>query len=282
MSKSGIPYFPLDVSLDTSFELVEAEFGIVGFGVIIKVFQLIYSEGGYYVEWDDEVALLFSKKNGLGCNVVSEIIQSAIRRGIFSDEIFQQYKVLTSRGIQERYVKATSRRKEVEIKSQYLLLCNTQIPTNVYISGENVNIFSKNADIFKQSKVKESKVKESRVEEDNPAGNNADQCKQSVNLLETIKGAPLSGYEIERTVDFVKTYGGELVLAAYKEMGDCNAFSIRYAERILEDWRQHGRRKDKAGGKSKAGKPTSPTIMTNDTDYSDIYSINEQEKAENE
>lgn len=280
MSKSGIPYFPLDVSLDTSFELVEAEFGIVGFGVIIKVFQLIYSEGGYYVEWNDEVTLLFSKKNGLGCNVVSEIIQSAIRRGIFSDEIFQQYKVLTSRGIQERYVKATSRRKEVEIKSQYLLLCNTQIPTNVYISGENANIFSKNADIFKQSKVKESKVKESRVkesrvEEDNPAGNNADQCKQSVNLLETIKGAPLSGYEIERTVDFVKTYGEELVLAAYKEMGDCNAFSIRYAERILEDWRQHGRRKDKAGGKSKAGKPTSPTIMTNDTDYSDIYSINE-------
>ena len=157
MVKRGISYFPLDVALDTGFELIEAEFGILGFGVIIKVLQLVYGEGGYYVEWTDEVALLFGKKNGLGGNVVSEIIKSAVRRGIFDEGIFRQFGVLTSHGIQERYVKACVRRRKVEIKREYLLLCNTEIPKNVYILGENVDISAKNGDNFIKCIVKKCK-----------------------------------------------------------------------------------------------------------------------------
>lgn len=283
MVKRGIPYFPLDVALDTGFELIEAEFGILGFGVIIKVLQLVYGEGGYYVEWTDEVALLFGKKNGLGGNVVSEIIKSAVRRGIFDEGIFRQFGVLTSHGIQERYVKACVRRRKVEIKREYLLLCNTEIPKNVYILGENVDISAKNADIFRQSKVKKSKednivVVNSKVTDKREPNqdNNADQSKQSkaeylraVRLLESVKGAPLSGYEMERAVDFVKEYGVDLVCGAFKEMGDCNAFGMRYAQRILEDWRRHGRKKS-GGGRSREQKPQG-SIMTNETDYSDIY-----------
>ena len=33
MAKSGIDYFPLDVILDEKFELIEAEYGLTGFGV---------------------------------------------------------------------------------------------------------------------------------------------------------------------------------------------------------------------------------------------------------
>jgi hypothetical protein len=58
-------------------------------------------------------------------------------------------------------LEACARRKEVTIKSEYLLLCNTQNFKNVHILSENVNISPKNDDISKQSKVKESKVKES-------------------------------------------------------------------------------------------------------------------------
>lgn len=35
--KSGIDYFPLDVSLDDKFELIEAEFGLTGFAVVVKL-----------------------------------------------------------------------------------------------------------------------------------------------------------------------------------------------------------------------------------------------------
>lgn len=39
MIKSGIDYFPLDVTLDAKFELIEAEFGLTGFGVVVHLLQ---------------------------------------------------------------------------------------------------------------------------------------------------------------------------------------------------------------------------------------------------
>ena len=159
--KSGLEYFPLDCQLDEKFELIEAEFGLTGFAVVIKLFQRIYAGQGYYCEWTNEVALLFGKKIGLGCNAVSEIVKASIRRGIFDKTLYEDFGILTSRGIQSRYLEAVSRRKKVEVKNEYLLINCDQISKNVDISSENVCRNQKNADIFKQSKVKESKVKES-------------------------------------------------------------------------------------------------------------------------
>ena len=72
--KNGLDYFPMDVVCNDKIELIEAEFGLTGFATVVKLFQKIYGERGYYCEWTDEVALLFGKKNGLGSNVVSEIV----------------------------------------------------------------------------------------------------------------------------------------------------------------------------------------------------------------
>lgn len=163
--KSGIEYFPLDCQLDEKFELIEAEFGLTGFAVVVKLLQRIYSGQGYYCEWTNEVALLFSKKIGLGCNVVSEIVESSIRRGIFDKSLYENFGILTSRGIQNRYLEAVSRRKKVEVKNEYLLINCDQISKNVDISSENVCRNQNNADISKQSKVKESRVNKSKVKE---------------------------------------------------------------------------------------------------------------------
>lgn len=160
--KSGIDYFPLDVSLDSKFELVEAEFGLLGFAVVVKLYQRIFGSEGYYCEWTTEVALLFAKHIGLGGNAVSEILSAAIKRGIFDSNLFEKYQVLTSRGIQKRYFDIVKRRKDLQVKKEYLLVDPTQICKDVNILSENVNISIENADIPKQSKVKESKVKESK------------------------------------------------------------------------------------------------------------------------
>ena len=163
--KSGIEYFPLDCQLDDKFELIEAEFGLTGFAVVVKLLQKIYAGQGYYCEWTNEVALLFSKKIGLGCNAVSEIVEASIKRGIFDGKLYEKYKILTSKGIQERYLEAVSRRKKVEVKKAYLLIKCVTNYKNVDILSENVYINQKNAYISKQSKVEESKVEESKVKE---------------------------------------------------------------------------------------------------------------------
>lgn len=161
--KSGIEYFPLDCQLDEKFELIEAEFGLTGFAVVVKLLQRIYAGQGYFCEWTNEVALLFSKKIGLGVNAVSEIVEASIRRGIFDSTLYERFSILTSKGIQNRYLEAVSRRKKVEVKREYLLINCDQISKNVDILSENVYTKTKNADISKQSKVKESRVNKSKV-----------------------------------------------------------------------------------------------------------------------
>lgn len=164
MAKSGIDYFPLDVTLNAKFELIEAEFGLTGFGVVVHLLQEIYGKAGYYIEWTEEVALLFARKVGLGGSVVSEIVEASIRRGMFDKEKYDKYRVLTSKGIQERYFEAVSRRKALEVDYNILLVDVARILPNVDIQAKNVNILSKNADISEQSKVEKSRVEKSKEE----------------------------------------------------------------------------------------------------------------------
>lgn len=163
INRSGISYFPLDVSLDSKMELIEAEFGVVGFGIVVHLLQEIYGKAGYYIEWDSEVALLFSRKIGEGAGVVSQVIDASIRRGMFDKDIYEKYHVLTSRGIQKRYFGVASRRKVVDVDYNILLVDATHFSSRVNINRVYVNILSENASRNEQSKVKESIVKESKV-----------------------------------------------------------------------------------------------------------------------
>lgn len=162
--KIGVDYFPLDVHIDDKLKLIEAEFGLTGFAIVVKLWQRIYSLG-YYCEWNNEVALLFAKSNNVSGNVVSEILEASIRRGIFDKGLYEKYGVLSSRGIQKRYLLITKRRSKVELFDEYLLISVPQDAKNVYIYSIDVYNNPKNVNRNAQSKVKESKVKESKVKE---------------------------------------------------------------------------------------------------------------------
>jgi hypothetical protein len=156
--KQGLDYFPLDTALDTKFDLIEAEYGLTGFAVVVKLYQHIYGELGYYCEWTKEVALLFSRKIGEGYNVVSQIVEASVKRDIFDKEMYDKYRILTSRGIQERYFEAVSRRLQKNVKAEYLLVKLAQKQGFADNNGVNVDINSVNDDGNPQSKVNKSKV----------------------------------------------------------------------------------------------------------------------------
>ena len=162
--KSGLDYFPLDVTLDSKMELIEAEFGLAGFGVVVKLLQEIYGKHGYYIEWTNEVALLFSRKVGEGGSVVSEIVEASVRRGMFDQKLYDEFRILTSRGVQKRYFEAVSRRKGVEVEEHILLVDPAIFCENVNIRRKNVNISDENVDILKQRKEEKSREKKRRVE----------------------------------------------------------------------------------------------------------------------
>lgn len=163
--KEGLDYFPLDTVLDTKFELIEAEFGIKGFAVVVKLLQKIYREHGYYCEWTEEVKLLFSRKINEGCNLVSEIVTAAIKRGIFDKNLFAKYQILTSAGVQKRYLEITSRRLNAEIKKEYLLISDTVNTENVNINSINVNNNSENVSNNPQMKLNKMKLNKMKLKE---------------------------------------------------------------------------------------------------------------------
>jgi len=230
--KNGIPYFPLDCQLDEKFELIEAEFGLQGFSVVVKLLQRIYGGEGYYCEWTDEVALLFSKRVGLGVNVVSEIVNASVKRGIFTDSLFGKHGILTSKGIQTRYFEAVSRRKSVEVKNQYLLFPADHLPKNVYILRENVDISSKNADISKQRKEEKRKGKETKLNQSEEK-----LCRVFNAYEQTIKG--LSAEDRAKLTVLCKEFSEEVVLQAIRSAAG-KGRSVNYIKGILNNWKTAG------------------------------------------
>ena len=161
--KEGVDYFPLDVVMDTDVQLLEAQFGVKAFAVYIKLLQYIYGSHGYYGEWSEDIGMLFSRSIGEDRTLVSDIVQAAIRRGLFDEAMFKKHHILTSRGIQKRYFEMTKRRQGLEIREEYLLVNGVQKKVNAYINVVNADNNSKNACKSTQSKVKQSRVKQSRV-----------------------------------------------------------------------------------------------------------------------
>ncbi len=181
----GVNYFPLDVHLEDKVNLIEAEFGLTGFAVLIKLYQKIYGGSGYYTLWNNEVELLFSSKINLDIKRLKRIVEKCIERDIFSKDMYDKFSILTSKGIQKRFFTITKRRKESDVKWDYILLSGKEInelnlkklmdcdkkiacknDKNADKKDKNVCSSEENAGKNEQSKVKESKVNKSKVEEE--------------------------------------------------------------------------------------------------------------------
>lgn len=164
--KIGLDYFPLNTNIDADdkMELIESEFGSKGFAVVIKLFCKIYSDKGYYYDWTEKEKLLFAKRTGESVGLVDEIVKRSVKWGLFNESVFNQFHILTSAGIQSRFLEAVSRRKRIEMFKEILL-----INVSEHENGINVNINSINDGNSTQSKVKESKLKES-IGAESPSG----------------------------------------------------------------------------------------------------------------
>jgi hypothetical protein len=155
--QTGLDYFPLDTNIDDTIELLEAKLGLEGFAIFIKLLQKIYSNN-YYLDWNEEIKLLFVKKNNLNINIVNNVLSYCLEKNILNNTLFLKYSILTSSGIQSRYFKAIERRKNIKIINEYILVDLKKI--NATMDLINVNINSLNVNINSQSKVDYSKVEE--------------------------------------------------------------------------------------------------------------------------
>ena len=156
--KTGLEYFPLDVTagMNDEVELIEAKYGLEGFAIFIKLLQAIY-KNGYYINWTEKEQLLFIKRVNVTETLVNDVITTCLQWKLFDKQLFDEYQILTSHGIQQRFLFAIGRRTSVEMEEKYLLLSEKEVSATKTLV--NVTKTQVNVDNNPQSKVKESKGK---------------------------------------------------------------------------------------------------------------------------
>jgi hypothetical protein len=164
-AECGIEYFPMnsDIIHNPKIRLLVAEFGSkTTWTVLLTLYCKIYREKGYWIDWfDEDSKLLFAQDEcKLELSVVNEFVNGCVRRSLFNKGVFDMFGVLTSDRIQENYLIAKKRNKEVSFIDDFLLLNDDVYKTftNVTLRGLDVDIIKKKVNISTQKKKENKKL----------------------------------------------------------------------------------------------------------------------------
>nr|DAN31561.1 MAG TPA: protein of unknown function (DUF4373) [Caudoviricetes sp.] len=165
-TKTGLEYFPLDVNFlyDIKVRKIIKPLGPEAIGVLVYLLAEIYKDNGYYISWNDDICFLMSDLTRIDEELIKDVVSKALEVDFFNKDKYKKYNILTSKGIQNRYISATEKRKNTNINDDYIIK-NEQISTNEHTqNNSNTKVNSEETGVnvteSTQSKVKESKVKD--------------------------------------------------------------------------------------------------------------------------
>lgn len=104
----GLDYFPFDINFFQDIKirkLIKYQSG-KAITVYALLLCLIY-KSGYYVRWNEELAFIISEQTGFEESYILEVIKCCMALGLLSKELYDKEKILTSKGIQKRWIKLT-------------------------------------------------------------------------------------------------------------------------------------------------------------------------------
>lgn len=165
--KQGMDYFPLNVDWynDDKFYYIADKYGMEGKGIAVTLYEKIYNNG-YYMEWNDKIAIKFADRNKISLDTLKNIIDLCLEEGVFDMGMYNKYGILTSKGIQGRYFEGCARRIQIYYSGKHMLADVALLRKEIKVNLVNVDIMSTECghdDNIPQAsapKVKESKVKE--------------------------------------------------------------------------------------------------------------------------
>lgn len=144
--------------------MIEDQFGIKGGYIANRLLCSIY-RNGYYIEWNEDMALVFSKRvgNGVSYSLANEVVHALVRRSFFDKALLERYGILTSRGIQKRWFDViTKLKRKASIIKEFNLLFEVNSPIPLVNTEET----QEKEEETTQRKEKESKEESSSDEEE--------------------------------------------------------------------------------------------------------------------
>ncbi len=155
--KQGLDFFPHNCGeFDDNLEYILALHGSDGYYIYFRLLEKIYSKEGYYMKADHKTLTLYSTKICKPIKVIETVLKDLIKEGLFNQELYDKHQIITSAGIQKRFLKITKllRRKEIRIIDEYII----GIDAIAIVNNDDINGIDD--DINKQRKGKEKKGKE--------------------------------------------------------------------------------------------------------------------------
>ena len=267
--KDGLDYFPLDVNFlsDLKIKKIIRAYGAQAVAVVMSVLTTIYRDNGYFATYDDDLIFIIADELKLEDSYVKNVIEKLIEVDFLSQEQKEKNNILTSIGIQERYLKACERRVKTTLNAIYSLLndSSNELPqTESTAEGSfcqhKPDSTGVNDDKGTQSKVKESKVKISKEQEckllvckeleskfkknENKINKNITSSSGQSDLTELIEiyqenfGVANSIVQLELST-MLETFDKEMIIESFKlSIGKDKPFS--YMRGIWDKWKDNG------------------------------------------
>ena len=257
--KDGLDYFPLDVNFlsDLKIKKIIRAHGAQAVAVVISVLTTIYRDNGYFATYDDDLIFIIADELKLEDSYVKNVIEKLIEVDFLSKEQKEKNNILTSIGIQERYLKACERRVKTTLNATYILLNDssnelpqTESKPESGLRKQKPRSTEVNDSKSTQSKVKESKVKNSKEQEskqqesENKINKNITSSSGQSEITELIEiyqenfgvANSIVQLELEEMLDI---YGKEMMLESFKSsIGKDNPFA--YMRGIWNKWKKYG------------------------------------------
>ncbi len=164
--KQGLDYaawstdiFDNDTKID---KLLDAQ-GWYGFDIYFYLCMKAMGSNGYYYKWcyDDCASTARKMGGGIGAGTVKEAVDCCFQIGLFSRVLFEEWGVLTSRGIQRSYLLALKARRSRRVYKELWLLEEGEceglvlVPINSDMPGTNAHLQEANDDMQEANAYKE-------------------------------------------------------------------------------------------------------------------------------
>lgn len=117
--KNRVTFFwrDIDITNDSRVRKVLRKHGGLGGFVYEEILGMVYGTGSYYLHWKDDYILdIADKVYEQDAEKIRRIFETILESELFSKKLFDEFGILTSRGIQERFTdrgEQSHRRKEI-------------------------------------------------------------------------------------------------------------------------------------------------------------------------
>ena len=196
--KVGLDYFPMDVDFfqDIRIRKLIKYQGGKAVTVYALLLCIIYKQG-YYVRWDDELPFIISEQTGFEEAYIQEVFKCCLIVGLFSKKLYDSDKVITSKGIQERYKSICDQLRRVCQFDEFGLISSEEIG----ISSEEIGISSEEIGISSEKKPINSAKSTQKKRKGNNKENSINRVKEKMGSDFGSCDIPLSELQHELSAD---------------------------------------------------------------------------------